>query len=59
MKKCPALESFSPVQVSSSYEQKRGENPQQHPTACCGPETAGYQCRDPARYKNNKHIIQR
>lgn len=36
-----------PEQASSSYEQRRAGSPQQHPTACCGPVTAGYQYRDP------------
>lgn len=44
--------SFLPERVSSSCEQRREGNPQQRPTTCCGPETAGYQYMDPDRHKS-------
>lgn len=38
---------FLPVLASSSCVQTRARSPPRHPTICCEPETADYQCKGP------------
>ncbi len=46
-----------PVQASSSCVRTRARSPPRHPTICCEPETADYQCKDPMVKKTQKNYV--